>query len=59
MFYIEGGDGQNFSFVRTFEGWMDGWMDGRKDEWMEGRTHISTYRGGAHLKIEKFTRVYS
>ena len=37
MFYIEGvGDGQNFSFVRTVEGRMEG----RKD----GRTHRSTYK---------------
>ena len=36
MFYIEGGDGQNFSFVRTAEGWKEGWMDG----WMEGHTEV-------------------
>ena len=41
MFYRGGvGDGQNFSFIRTPEGRMD------------GMTHRSTYRGGAHLKME-------
>ena len=40
MTFDMGGDGQNLSFVRT---------EGIRNP--EGRTHRSTYRGGAQLKI--------